>query len=394
MKTLKKKPLLSNFILIRAEVLQLVTKRSSHSKKTTKKTKKSTQKSVKKTNSVSKTKKLDNPNNNLLQVGIGLGILVFVLLIAAVLFALNITSSTTSSTQSDAEVIVNYDGKSYPITVEEVDEIFALANMDGQSMSRDELIDQLISLTLLTAEAERLGINVSSQEVEQQVQSQIATIEQQIDSEQLQVELDRRELSYDEFVDQLTESIRKDLLINRLLTQEIFSTIQTDEETLRQVYEENKAQFISPQTVSARHILICDENSLRCDAGLNRTQEDALALANQIRSDVAADTFAELANQYTEEPNSDGGNLGSFSQGQMVSEFEEVAFSLEIGEISQPVKTDFGYHIIYVYDKTPSQELSFEEVYDHLEEQYKYSVFEQLQDDYIQGLREQAEIEY
>ncbi|MBW3020950.1 peptidyl-prolyl cis-trans isomerase, partial [Candidatus Woesearchaeota archaeon] len=84
----------------------------------------------------------------------------------------------------------------------------------------------------------------------------------------------------------------------------------------------------------------------------NRTDEEALGLINQIKDEINTDNFAEMAKEYSEGPSSvDGGSLGWFSKGQMVKEFEDAAFSLEVGEISEPVKTQFGYHLIYLEDK-------------------------------------------
>ncbi len=89
-----------------------------------------------------------------------------------------------------------------------------------------------------------------------------------------------------------------------------------------------------------------------------RTEEEALALAKELVERLrAGEDFAELARQYSDDPGSrdNGGELGWFGRGRMVPEFEEAAFSLEPGEISDPVKTQFGYHIIQVLEKDPAR---------------------------------------
>ncbi len=95
--------------------------------------------------------------------------------------------------------------------------------------------------------------------------------------------------------------------------------------------------------IKARHILINLDN---------RTEEEALSLINEIRENATEENFAELATEYSEGPSSvRGGDLGWFGKGMMVAPFEQAAFNLEVGEISQPVKTQFGYHLILVEGK-------------------------------------------
>ena len=106
---------------------------------------------------------------------------------------------------------------------------------------------------------------------------------------------------------------------------------------------ETKEDIYFKEEVMASHLLITLDN---------RTDEEALELINKIKTEATPENFAELAKEYSEGPSSvNGGSLGWFVKGQMVKEFEDVAFSLESGEISEPLKTQFGYHIIYVEDK-------------------------------------------
>jgi len=83
---------------------------------------------------------------------------------------------------------------------------------------------------------------------------------------------------------------------------------------------------------------------------------------------VEVTLFSELARKYSEDPGTrdKGGDLGFFSRGQMVPEFEEVVFKLKVGEISPPIKTRFGYHLVRVEAKIPSREQTYEEVKDRV----------------------------
>lgn len=108
--------------------------------------------------------------------------------------------------------------------------------------------------------------------------------------------------------------------------------------------QENKVFFLPQEQIRAAHILISTEN---------RAEEEALQLITEIKQNLTAEDFAEYAQKYSDDPGSkeNGGDLGWFPKGVMVPAFEQAAFSLKKGEISEPIKTQFGYHIILVMDQ-------------------------------------------
>ncbi len=117
-------------------------------------------------------------------------------------------------------------------------------------------------------------------------------------------------------------------------------------------YQEHPQQFEQPATVSARHILV-------------KTKEEADSLLNQIKEGAL---FEEVASNHSTCPSKErGGDLGQFGKGQMVPEFETAAFSLEIGQVSQPVETQFGFHLIRVDAKTDGNTVEFDEVKGQIE---------------------------
>jgi peptidyl-prolyl cis-trans isomerase D len=136
--------------------------------------------------------------------------------------------------------------------------------------------------------------------------------------------------------------------------------VQITEQELRDFYEKNAERFSRPEQVQARHILLKTE-------GKNEEEVKKLAedLVRQIRG--GAD-FAALARQYSDDPGSKerGGDLGLFGRGRMVPEFEQAAFSQEINSIGDPVKTEFGYHIIQVMAKQPAYKMEFALVKDQI----------------------------
>jgi len=104
----------------------------------------------------------------------------------------------------------------------------------------------------------------------------------------------------------------------------------------------------APDTVTASHILIMYKGSERAPAEITLSKEEAYEQAQKLLERIkAGEDFAELAKQYSDGPsNKDGGNLGEFGRGDMVKPFEDAAFKLKIGKISDIVETKFGYHII------------------------------------------------
>ena len=114
-------------------------------------------------------------------------------------------------------------------------------------------------------------------------------------------------------------------------------------------YNDNKVEYTAPERAKARHILV------RITPDLN--EPAALGKAQDLRKQATVANFASLAKQHSEDPGSKekGGDLGEFERGKMVPEFENAAFMLEPGTISDPVKTSFGYHIIYLENKQPAK---------------------------------------
>lgn len=165
---------------------------------------------------------------------------------------------------------------------------------------------------------------------------------------------------------------RNRLLMDSLLAQE--GKAATNDDAMKKVYEEASKQITGEQEVRARHILV-------------ETEDEAKAVKAEL--DKGAD-FAELAKKKSKDPGSaDGGDLGFFTKEQMVPEFSAVAFALEPGKISDPVKSQFGWHIIKVEEKRNRKAPEFDQVKPQIE-QY---VTRKAQADYVAKLRAEAKVE-
>jgi peptidyl-prolyl cis-trans isomerase C len=176
-----------------------------------------------------------------------------------------------------------------------------------------------------------------------------------------------------------TEEFKKRLNFtrNRLLMDSLLASegkAATTDAAMKQVYEDASKQIAGEQEVHARHILV-------------ETEDEAKAVKAEL--DKGGD-FAELAKKKSKDPGaSDGGDLGFFTKEQMVPEFSEVAFKLEPGKISDPVKSQFGWHIIKVEEKRNRKPPEFDQV----KAQIETYVTRKAQADYVGKLREAAKIE-
>ncbi len=148
------------------------------------------------------------------------------------------------------------------------------------------------------------------------------------------------------FKEQLRQ-VREQLLIQYAMNKAVENVKISDEE-VRKYFDEHADQFAGQPMVSASHILV--DNEVKAHSILKQIREGEI-------------TFEEAARQHSSCPSSaEGGNLGEFGRGQMVPEFDQAVFSMQVGEIKGPVKTQFGYHLIRLDDKKQSEPLSFDQV--------------------------------
>jgi len=160
--------------------------------------------------------------------------------------------------------------------------------------------------------------------------------------------LDKNE-TYIQEARRMQDNILKQFAIHNLL-----KDIKVTEEDLLNYYNEHKDMFKESESVKASHILIDDEAK-------------AEEIAKEINDGLS---FEEAASKYSSCPsNAQGGDLGFFTAGRMVPEFEAAAFDMKVGEVSAPVKTQFGYHIIKVTDRKEASVKSFDEVKGQLSQQ-------------------------
>ncbi|MEK4921510.1 peptidylprolyl isomerase [Cytobacillus sp. FSL R5-0569] len=249
------------------------------------------------------------------------------------------------------------------------------ATVNGENISKDDLnealmsqygtsvLDTLISDQIVLQEMDKEKVTVTEEEVAEEMD---AYMEQYGGEEAFKEVLDENGVSYDS----IEHNIEIYLGSKKLIT----PGIEITDDEMETYFEENKESFSQAEEIEASHILVEDEDT-----------------AKEVKQKLDdGDDFSELAASYsTDDSNKDnGGELGYFGEGEMVEAFEEVAFSMEVDEVSDPVKTDYGYHIIKVTDHKEAKEANYEDAKEEIKEMLIES---KLSTEYTEWLNEKYE---
>lgn len=179
-------------------------------------------------------------------------------------------------------------------------------------------------------------------------------------------------------VSSLREQLMNDKMIEKLREQLTAEKVKITEEQQKKYYAENNAQFSKGEEVKASHILVKDE----------KQANEIYELASK------GEDFAELAKKHSTDTGSkdNGGDLGFFQKGQMVPEFETAAWKLKNSEISKPVKSQFGYHIIKRIDFKPAENKTYEQAKTEIAEKLRKEKEPEIIRDFVKEQRSKAEV--
>lgn len=300
--------------------------------------------------------------------------------------------------QDEVAAVVNGD----EISVADVDQSINLNGLMNNLMQVDQTLVQLIFTTeagqellneyrkqalegiimerLLVQEAENQDISISDEEKDEFFDEQIENImtQNQMSEEDLLNALQQQGIeSLEMFKEVFMDENEQMMLINELQSGVIESVDVSDDE-IQEYYDDNNEEFNREEEIEASHILV-------------ETEEEAEEVLAQLNE--GAD-FAEMASEYSIDGSAQqGGNLGRFAKGRMVAEFEDAAFDLEKGELSDIIETEFGYHIIKVTNKYEAGEISFEDAKEDIENNlYQQKEMDKF-NEYLEELEENADIE-
>jgi len=230
-----------------------------------------------------------------------------------------------------------------------------VATVDNEKITQEQLNEELnkqygasvlsmmISNKVVDLEADKEKVTVTDKEIQAELDEMV---EQYGGQDTFNTLLAQNGLTEDVFKEQIEQNLK--------VTKILEPSIEITDDEIKTYFEDNKESLDTPEQVEASHILVEDE-------------ETAKEVKKKL--DEGGD-FAELAKEYSTDTQTkeSGGELGYFSSGQMVEEFDKAAFAMDVDEISDPVKTDYGYHIIKVTGKQEAKEATLEESKDQIKE--------------------------
>ena len=247
-----------------------------------------------------------------------------------------------------------------------------------------QVLDQIVDYKLLIQEGRARKIEATDAEVDarmKEIQGQFPT------EDAFKQMLTARKTT----LEQVRSDIRQDITVQKLIENAIADKVAVKPEQVTDFYTKNPDQFKQPERVRASHILIMVPKDSEA-AVKTAARTKAAAILKDVK---AGKDFAALAKQHSQDPGSapNGGDLGFFQQGQMVGPFNEVAFKLAPGQVSDLVETEFGFHIIKVAEKQAPRTVPLEEVRPQLEQYLEKTNREQQTDAFVNGLKTKGKIE-
>ena len=263
------------------------------------------------------------------------------------------------------QVIVAIDGEPYTLSnlknyaESKMKREFPKGDLNRIEDDDKEVLEQFITEKLVAAEVKRLAITLSDQDIDQYVDE----IKKKNDLSDAELtEALRREGFTQE---QYRESVRAELEKSQIIRREVQEKVSITDEDVERYYQQNKKKFTTPERFHLRHILF----ALPQDA-TPQQQKEATQKALQIRAQlVAGANFSEMAKQYSDSGARDGGDLGWMNRGTLLPALEAAAVKLSVGEVSQPVRTDVGIHLIKLEGKEGGEPLPLADVSGKIKEE-------------------------
>jgi peptidyl-prolyl cis-trans isomerase C len=298
--------------------------------------------------------------------------------------------SGSVSTSGDVAAVVN--GEEIPMSrleqqVRNYQQQMMQQGQQPQGMQLSQLRRQALESIINTEVLYQVARNEGFEATEEQIESEIDSMKQRFGGEQqFQGVLQQQGMSEAS----LRENISRYYTIQKFIEERFGSEVSISDEEAQNFYNENTDSFKQQEQVRASHILI----EVKEDAS-EEQQEQARATLQEVQQKLEEGAeFSELAREYSEGPSAkNGGDLGYFGRGQMVKSFEEKAFAMQPGEVSDVVETRFGYHLIKVTDKKEEKVVPYEEVKEKIVNYLREQSIGEKITDFLEEKKPEMEIE-
>lgn len=240
---------------------------------------------------------------------------------------------------------------------------------------KKQVMQELVLTRIMLQNAAQENIVVTDQMVKDEI-SKIKATSFQNNQFEFEKALKRNNLTEDDLGKMLKEKLTFQNYTDKLFR----DNIKISDKDLKDAYESKKSEFSTKEQVEASHILV-------------KTEAEANDILKQLKD---GKSFEDLAKQHSLDPGSkgNGGKLGFFGRGMMVPEFENAAFALKTGEISKPVKTNFGFHIIKKTGEKKASVASFDEVKENLKDQLRAEKQKAFFTEWKDKMMKEADIKY
>ncbi len=254
---------------------------------------------------------------------------------------------------------------------------FPKAGTAQYNQLKASIVNYLVQNEIITEKAAEMKVSVSDKEL----QDRMKQIVQQVGG---QKKLDKLLKQQNVTITELQAQLKAQMLQDKL-RQKVSDSVKVSEADVKAYFDDpkNKAQFVTAESIDARHILV-------------KSKAEAEKVQKLLAADPSAANWKKVAAKYSTDPGSKntGGSLGNFPKGRMVPEFEKVAFSIKAGTISAPVKSQFGWHVIEVTKKSPGATKTFAEAKSTIEQQLKFQKQSTAWEDWLKQAEKDAGIAY
>lgn len=248
---------------------------------------------------------------------------------------------------------------------------------------RKKILEELIDQELLYQESRKQGLEVE----EKTVSDEMDELKKRFPNEEAFND-EMRQMNFSE--ETLKVQMKKNLSVKQLVEKEILAKVRVSDEDAKSFYDSHPEHFQQKEKVRASHILIKSEADTD-PVSKDERRKKLEAVKKRIEN---GEDFAALAREFSQCPSAEkGGDLGFFERGNMVKPFEDAAFSLKPGEVSDIVVTPFGFHLIKVTERTEARTVSFDESQDRINQHLRQMTFSEQKNAYVGDLKKKSKVE-